>query len=230
MGKKEYIMFFLSIVIIIFSFISISKSPCILPALKSAGLPLDFLGQEKEGITLLCYLFPISQKLTGYAPTDTGEINLTVETSANINFTTSNVNFGIGSVTSGTNATIDTLGNVINGNWSATTGGFILENIGNTNLSLAIKSDKTAGQFIGGTNPGFYYNMTEKEAGACPSQNISFGSWQNINTTGDGTLVCDRFLYEINKDSLKIDIRLVIPSDAYTGNRSCYITATATTV
>ncbi|MDP2924968.1 MAG: hypothetical protein Q8N99_01205 [Nanoarchaeota archaeon] len=59
----------------------ISKSPCILPALKSAGLPSDFLGQEKDGKALLCpspkgnglKLFPVIKKERIYSSFIIGE-------------------------------------------------------------------------------------------------------------------------------------------------------------
>ena len=92
----------------------------------------------------------------------TGEVNLSVETLAQINFTTNQVNFLSGRVDSNRgNASLNTsdaLGNpfIDGGKW---TGGaanaLIIENIGNVNVTLNLTGTKTAAQFIGGTNPRY---------------------------------------------------------------------------
>ena len=71
----------------------------------------------------------------------TGEVNLTVETLAQVNFTTDQVNFLSGRVFSDrSNASLNTTNpgntrNVSGGNWTKDTG-LIIENIGNVNLTL----------------------------------------------------------------------------------------------
>ncbi len=168
--------------------------------------------------------------ITGYA-TDTATVNLTIESLTAINFTIDNLNFGSGQVAYGqANATINTAsGTVTGGNWSANNTGLTLENIGNTNVTLAFKAGKTAAEFIGGTNPEYQWNFTNAEAGSCTVVNVTEGSFYPVNTTADLN-ICNDFVYNNTKDKLRIDFRIVIPSDAVPGAKGDLITATATAI
>src|SRR3989338_9071791 len=106
-------------------------------------------------------------KLTVYA-TGTGTANLSVGNWTAVNFTTNIVNWGSGAVQAGQlNATLNTLGEVANGNWTNITSGLILENIGNVNATLDIKTGKTAATFLGGTSPQYLLNFTNNKTGSC---------------------------------------------------------------
>ena len=104
------------------------------------------------GIVFSVYFFlPLPfhfQWLTGYGVSDTATINLTVESSLAINFTTDIINWGSGRVTGGnTNATLNTAAgasNVTNGNWTGNTAGLVVTNIGNSITNLSIKAGKNA--------------------------------------------------------------------------------------
>jgi len=154
-------------------------------------------------------------------------LNITISSTASINFSVNSIYFGPGSVDVGKNkATIDTLGNVIDGNWSSISGGFILNNIGNSNLGLYIKSGKTASEFIGGTNPEYYYMVRNEETNSCLDETVTFNSWIAVNTSGYGDKICSLMGYDNNNDSIRIDIKLAIPSDALQGEREDIFTAT----
>jgi len=179
-------------------------------------------------IVIILSIANLGVRLTGKA-TSISRVNLTVSSKVQINFTTNNISFGFGSITSGNNATIDTLGNVINGNWTPVFQGFEIENSGNVNVSLQLKTDKNASQFLGGASPGFRYNVTNIEAGSCNST-INLSQWYDVNITGDGTMICDLFEYNNNRDSIRVDVRLIIPSDSSTGILQSTFTATGTAV
>jgi len=190
--------------------------------------------------------------LTGFATagnTTLGKVNLTVESGLIINFTTDVIDWGSGRVDTGAdNATLDTSKNssdtkVLNGNWSGSfgnrTNGLILENIGNINATLYIKTGKNATQFIGGNNPAYQYNITNNETSSC-GQNESttgnssyenyfgLGLYYDVNlTAGDGTRICDWFNFDDSKDVIRIDILLRVPSSSNTGDLEDSITATA---
>ncbi|VVB78293.1 Uncharacterised protein [uncultured archaeon] len=169
-------------------------------------------------------------KLTGYATTFS-TLNVTVEEKASINFTIDTIDFGQGSVSTGElSATIDTLGNVINGNWTPVTEGFRIENTGNVNVSLSLKTNKNASDFLGGSFPGYQYNVTDFESGSCISDFTPHGEWIDVNKTGDGTIICNVFQYGDDQDSIRVDLKLVIPSDARPGIKSDVFTATGTAV
>ncbi|MDP3881263.1 MAG: hypothetical protein Q8Q31_00080 [Nanoarchaeota archaeon] len=181
---------------------------------------------------------------TGYATagnTTSGIINLSVEQGLVINFTTDIIDWGSGSVNTGAlNATLDSSRNstqkVLNGNWSGSTNnrtnGLILQNIGNVNATIYLKTALNASSFLGGTSPLYQYNVTNNETGSCGQSNATDGNatlglYYDVNTTGDGTKVCDWFNFDDLRDTLTIHVLLRVPSDSKTGNLQDTITATA---
>lgn len=186
-------------------------------------------------VSLMVILFSfasITNSITGFATTPDGAVvNVTITNTVAINFTTDYVNFGAGTVNLGNdNASIDTQGNVVGGNWTPSTEGFILDNIGNSNVSVHLKGGKTAEEFLGGTSPAYQYSVTNSEVGSCSSSDIVLGDWYEVNVTGDGTLICNNFLPEQSSNSLTIDVKLVIPSDAVVGELTDSFTATGSSI
>ena len=168
--------------------------------------------------------------ITGHA-TGTGTANLTVGNWTAVNFTTSIINWGSGVVQAGQlNATLDTsVGTVTNGNWTANNAGLILENIGNVNVTIDIKTGKTAATFLGGTAPQYLLNFTNNKTGSCYNQtNVALGFWTAVNTSDPGTRVCNNFTFYNSSDAIRIDIKIAVPYDSLTGALSDVITATAT--
>ncbi|MDP4039729.1 MAG: hypothetical protein Q8P57_04075, partial [Candidatus Pacearchaeota archaeon] len=201
------------------------------------------------GITYLSVSNLISQ-ISGYVTTvtTTGIANLTVETLAQINFTTAVVTWGSGRVGLGstaaslTTSNYDGLLNVTGGNWTLDNdpktaglqdGGFVIENIGNVNVTINFTAGKNAATFIGGTNPAYEWNLTAIEAGSClngTAQNISFTMNRLLTVTSAeaSAIWCDVFPYEAGKDTIRIDINLTIPESSITGQLTDTITATVT--
>lgn len=177
-------------------------------------------------IFFLIFLFLLFKPLSFNANV-VGGLNVTIISLASLNFTINYLDFGTGSVNFGSdNATIDTLGNVIDGNWTPSYEGFVIENMGNTNLGVFLKSARSASEFLGGTNPGYYYMITNQEAESCSEEMMPFNSWITVNNSGYGDKVCSNMSYSDTKDSLRLDIRLIIPSDALSGLRTDTFTAT----
>ena len=174
--------------------------------------------------------FSVGEKwFTGYV-TDTGTVNLTVITTASINFTTDNINFGVGRVDAGApNATLVTTGrNNTGGNWTNVTQGFVLENIGNLNVTISLSTGKNAATFLGGTNPRYQFNVTNVEIGSCINRSgYNLGQWYDANTTSPGTYICSNFSFSDVRDTIRIDVRLVVPSDSLTGDLGDIVTADA---
>ena len=172
---------------------------------------------------------------TGFA-TATGGVNLSVETVASINFTNMSVNWSSGRVNVGSpNATLDTAAaSVTNGNWTAVSSGLIIQNIGNTNTTLNLSFGKTAATFVGGTSPLYQYNVTNLEANSCLNTSggtnettVNLSMWKNTNTAAAGDFTCGLFQFKDTADTIEIDIKLVVPSDATTGVLGDLVTATA---
>jgi len=173
-------------------------------------------------------LFFIGTELTGFATGNgTGLVNVTISTSAEINFTTALLDFGVGAVTPGEIAILNSEGTNTSWSGNATTGELVLENIGNTNLTLQLVTDKSPDDFIGGTTPTFQAKVANQSGntGACTGTNI-FSSYANINTTIQSA--CGTFFgYEAALDEIIIDFSMNISDDAQ-GAKTVTITAVGT--
>jgi len=170
-------------------------------------------------------LFVIGMRFTGYAINSNATVNVTISPLVAINFTYAFINFGAGNVDLGAkNATLESNAtSAVNGNWSWTKQNFTLENIGNLNVSLTLKSGKTAATFIGGTSPSYEYSVTNAEAGSCTG--LSLG-WKTASTS-DAT-ICTSFKVKDSNDEIRINVKLVIPSDSTSGTGAFTDTFTAT--
>lgn len=162
-----------------------------------------------------------------------GTVIVSVTAQTEINFTAGSIDWGAGSVNSGaSSATLDSeAGTVTGGSWTSNSGELILENIGTDNVTLDIHSDKDADALVGGTASinSFQWKMAEIESGSCV--NITDTSWTDVNTTSPGTRICDLFDATDANDSIKIDFKIVIPSDTtVSGAQTATITATATLI
>jgi hypothetical protein len=159
--------------------------------------------------------------ITGFA-TANGSVNVTINESVSLNFTTSEVNWGSGAVDSEEDwATLDTIGNVGNGTWSALGDGLVIRNAGNVNLTLNFTTGKNASVFIGGTGESYEYNVTNIDADACtPPGGFSLNTYYDA---GSSTLICDSL--GTNK-SIRVDFRLIIPVDSSQGILSDVATIT----
>jgi hypothetical protein len=181
---------------------------------------------------IFTYYSIASSSLTGYV-TATGTVNITILSQAMINFSVNNINWSTGMVTNAPgNATLVTTGaNNTGGNWTNITQGFIIENIGNVNVSINLTADQNATQFIGGTNPLYQLNITNNEPGSCNNAsnfNISLGQWYNVTTLSTwGIFACSNLSFGDTNDTIRVDVKLVVPSDSKTGALGSIVTATA---
>lgn len=188
--------------------------------------------KKKYFIIMVIFLFLL---LAFYSFNYTGnvisEVNVTIITLASLNFTSNYINFGPGSVfLNSSYAVIDTKGNVINGNWTPVNQGLVVENIGNTNLTVFLKSDSNVRDFIGGTSPQYKYSISNFELNSCQDSVLLFNEWISFNSSGYGDQICDNFGFSDPNDSMRIDLELTIPSDSLRGERSDIITVTGVAV
>jgi len=170
-------------------------------------------------------------EFTGFA-TDTGIANVTIIARASISFPTESVSWGSGAVDSGKiSALLDTYtGNVTDGNWTAVSQALVLQNDGNSNVSVTLTSSKTASQFIGGSTitPSFKLMVSDNETNSCgPSFNEMSSYTIMLGSAQDACLNLSS--YNIF-DTIKIDVQLRVPSDASPGIKGAVITAIATPI
>jgi len=173
------------------------------------------------------FLFEINKKLKFIVALTTALIilNFVFISAAEVSFTSFSVSWGNGMVNSGADyAILDSESNqVINGSWTPTNDFFVLENIGEENVTLNLKSDINASDFIGGTNSSFKWKVIDSVSSCINASNTEF---TEVNTTEDGARICDVFYNEDLTDEIKIYFKLTIPSDATkTGGSSATITA-----
>ena len=181
------------------------------------------------------YYSVVSQgpRIVGYASeSSTGTANLTVETAVEINFSVNVIDWGSGKVDTGeTNAVIDSENTVVRGNWTANNVGLILDNIGNINVSLELKSGKDASEFIGGTSPEYKWKVTDKDAGSCINATGPDSGWGEYATVSKVDVnFCNPFGYQSSANAVRVNINLTIPYNSKVGALSDTLTATATAV
>ena len=195
-------------------------------------------------------------KITGFVLAPNGTATLTVQTSSSIRFTADTVNFGTGSIDTANgfrNCSLSTVSGTAYANSGCTdftevNNGFTVENDGNTNLSVQLRTNQTAIQFIGSSGAMFRWNVTLNESGSCLN-NTGFEDVVYPNTTADcssdtstssgcGTIfesvstsdkiICPRLRFIDNSDALNIDINLTIPEDTPAGVKLAGIIITGT--
>lgn len=180
--------------------------------------------------------------VTGYAfSTANATINLTVGTLLSLNFTNRSILWGTGYVNDGqSQANLTTRANVasvssVGGSWAITAAnganGFVLENIGNVNATIHLRTTKNSTQLLGGTSPVYQFNVSVVESGSC--LNTTHGTtaggigglttlavFQDVNTSSPGTPICGVFRYTDSADTLRVDVHLQVPYDSLQGNLS----------
>ncbi len=218
------------------------------------GLLVAVIIVSLAGVFVSIMKLQAPSSVTGFASaTGTGQVNLTVIQSTNINWTTALLDFGTGSVRAGfPNCTLNTNESNNTASCSGFTGRagvpLVIENIGNMNISLNLSFDKTAATMIGGTSPSFEFKVAYGEPGSCLNstggtgvdagnkyQNRSFGAGpvtpQNFTTVNASQqyYICPIVPPTQSNDTINVTLKIVIPADSFTGNMTATITATGYT-
>ncbi len=176
----------------------------------------------------------------------TGETNLTVNTQAEINFTTRAISWGSGRVNQDvTAASLTTsnhsgIANVTGGNWTlGATGGMRIENVGNSNVTINFTINSNASVWIAGTNPVSQWNLSNLEANSCLNSTgavtannapSTLFQYLDANTTATGRIGCSIFPFEGARDTLRLDFNLTIPENSLTGALGNIITAVVSAI
>lgn len=167
------------------------------------------------------------ETLTGFA-TDNATVNLTVESTAVVNFTTDNINWGTGYVNeTESSATLNSEGTMTGTGWTVVTQSLILENIGSSDVEVNLSSSKSAADFIGGTSPVFQWKVSEEEVGSCAGT-LSLTSYTGVTVAPSNAGACTNLTAISTADELDIDIQVIVPADSASGAKGSIITAIAT--
>ncbi len=196
-----------------------------------------------------------TSQITGFALIPNATATVTVQTFSSIKFSQASVAFGTGNVnTSGgfNNCTLSTLAGATGANsgcadFTEVNNGFTIENDGNTNLSVELRSNVTAEQFIGIGSALFLWNVTVSESSSCrnattadvvqPNTSLGCGTaggaatdcgtiFESVSTTNKN--ICPRLLFTDASDALNININVTIPSDAPAGGKVAGLIVTGT--
>ena len=173
---------------------------------------------------------------TGYVPYGNASAHVQVTTTTSISFVVSSLDWGTGSVNSTSSDQNCTLITNVTNNLTDCNGfntgvnPLILQNDGNTNVSVVLRSNATAQQFIGADavagGPQFMWNISNNETGSCVTPNASLATFTSVSTTD--TQICDVLDAIDTKDSMKINIKLNLPFTTPQGDKTAVLTATAT--
>ncbi len=188
--------------------------------------------------------------ITGFAVIPNATATVTVNTISSIKFSQASVAFSTGSVNTASgfnNCTLSTTSASNSGctDFSEVSTPFTIENDGNTNLSVELRSNATATTFIG-SGALFLWNVSVNESGSCvnasgtdrtavqPNTSVGCGGttnacgsiFESVSTSNKN--ICPSLLYNDASDSLNIDINISIPYDAPTGTKIAGIIVTGT--
>jgi hypothetical protein len=113
------------------------------------------------------------EKVTGYATSGEGYVNISITTTVSINVTDDMIDFKEGGVDAGkVYATLESTSanpTIADGSWpdvNADADSIVIENIGNINVSLNISSADGA-DFFNGAGSNYSLKLTNKDAGSC---------------------------------------------------------------
>jgi hypothetical protein len=187
--------------------------------------------------------FSTTGNVTGQEPE--GQIIVSVQQVASLSFAINSINWGGGFLNTSLGnqvCVLDTEGSNSNSqcrNFSTVTQGLVLENDGSANLTVDLRSNATADQFIGGDSAlnEFKWKISQNESGSCGNL-TGPASYVDVNTTAPGTRICSTFFatglgglnFLNDADTLEIDINITIPYDALGGLKRALLVATGTAV
>jgi len=160
--------------------------------------------------------------------TGTGNASLYLNSTASIRFAVATVDWGTGSVnSSGSTCLLDTAGTTTGcTGFSAVSQPLVIENNGDTNLSVQLTSNASGTQFIG-SGATFQWKVTNNETSSCPSPLPA--AYTDVNTSSPGTLICAALLPSTATNTLKVDLNVSIPLSlvtSATGQKAATLTVT----
>ena len=172
---------------------------------------------------------------TGLAAT--GILNFSITESTSVSVTRS-IEFGSGFINESTTSYVVLESNNSNygadngnGSWSWSAKGlqyFLLENDGNTNVTINVSANVSAASLIGGgagalSDPILQYAITFELGDACNGTYTAQYTWTTLTNNVNST-ACSLFYYNATSDKLNVSIRLCVPEDAYLGGRDAMVT------
>lgn len=166
--------------------------------------------------------------ITGAGTTDAGNVsvNLTEEISVQVAY---NINFGNGRV-AGDNASATLQSNEttsVGGTWTWTAQYIRVENDGTVNETLNVSADTAIDDWLGGTAATNDIDIIGwvTEANAC-SNATYLNIYRDIQTANADETLCPNLGFGTGADEVNTSVKLVVPSDAETGQKDVVLTFT----
>jgi hypothetical protein len=197
--------------------------------------------------------------ISGFATTGTGNVNISIASTASISMTDSTIDFGAcspnstGSNISSNDSTVESWGQlgictVLGDATPNVNDNFTITNDGNADVNISIQINATASQFIGGGDPQIYFmarngsdrpgcHNVSQETGNfslndTPSQKRGL-QWPFRQFLAANTEypVCINLTYNDSFDRIAVFMKLSLPSDAPSvGPKLALLTFTATSI
>src|SRR3989344_4649888 len=155
-----------------------------------------------------------------------GDVNVSVESQVVVTAIGATINFGGGFANGSTCRLNSTSGGLATGNCTTfrdANDSIVVRNDGNNNITVNVSFSDNNASWIGGTNPGVWFEVFNNETGSCPNGTRFFGvtNWTALPATAAASVrVCQgaaaqgRLAFDDSKDQLSINIAVLIPSDA----------------
>lgn len=148
-----------------------------------------------------------------------GEVNVSITEQISLNLTYPAISFGTGYVSGGyDDAKLSSIDGTTHG-WTEssgfTAGGIVIQNIGNTDLNVTFSLLENTSDFVGGTDPQFYWRGVNNETNSCdPTNGRLVTSWPAIPDANWNSSICENLTSQGNADTIDFHVNLTIPADA----------------
>lgn len=207
---------------------------------RTLALLLVFAIVFSLGSTLLALSRMGRLSITGMVTnTTSGYVNASVTQRVALNLTVMAVDFGTGYVGMGcNNCSLDTQGGS-NGaaccvGFNTNQVGLVIENTGNSYLSVDANFTKNTSEFIGGTlsRANFSMLLVQNESQSCHTLGANWASnyfpVPTYNSGGNAGLICDVLSPDQANDTIRIHINITIPDNAPSGDKNTSVIITGT--
>lgn len=173
--------------------------------------------------------------ITGYTTTPTGTVKVSIGGVLSITFVNATIDFQNGSVNLNASYAILDSDNVgcVNGSWPTVDSYFLLENDGNFDANVTIKS-ANGKAWIGGASALQKYeykwqdDVSPGELDSCALAGSVENTYTEFAAANTEYALCENLTAANDNDTIEINLRVQIPNDAPAGNQTDTITFTAT--
>lgn len=175
--------------------------------------------------------------ITGFALNPNATATLNIDDLTSIEFLVNSVNWGTGTVNSSNNLfcnlTTSNMSSATNlstscvGFVSTPPGFLVLNNDGNRHVSVTLAANETPSTWLGDSSGRLYYEVYNNQTSACTGTRLLTAD-NSLTTTP--TSICTNLTFTNGQDTLNIPLKVRVPYNISTGQKTVRLTAVATAV